>query len=124
MDPLRVDKMSLVKPCSAKTPAKADPATTGVATATRIRLWIPRRKPTQRRALPRTYALVQQLGEVSGRMSTTAEGLRHRAAASQKAKKRSKDRRRPKAHRRMGGGGRDSAKEMFGQLLFAPLAPL
>jgi hypothetical protein len=41
-------------------------------------------------------------------------------AASRKAKKRSKDRRKP---RRVpgNGGGRDSAKEMFGQLLFAPL---
>jgi hypothetical protein len=40
-------------------------------------------------------------------------------AAPRKAKKRSKDRRKP---RRVpgNGGGRDSAKEMFGQLLFAP----
>ena len=35
-------------------------------------------------------------------------------------KKISKERRRPK-RRTMGSGGRDSSKELFGQLLFAPL---
>jgi hypothetical protein len=43
------------------------------------------------------------------------------SAASRRAKKRSKDRRKPKRVPGNAGGGRDSAKEVFGQLLFAPL---
>ena len=42
------------------------------------------------------------------------------SAASKSAKKISKERRKPK-RRTMGSGGRDSSKELFGQLLFAPL---
>jgi hypothetical protein len=42
------------------------------------------------------------------------------SASSQKAKKDSKERRKPK-RRHLGSGGRDSSKGMFGQLLIAPL---
>jgi hypothetical protein len=44
------------------------------------------------------------------------------SAAPKNAKKNSKDRRRPK-RRALGDGGRNSSKEMFGQLSLAPLAP-
>jgi hypothetical protein len=70
----------MARPCSAKNPAEADPATAGVATATRARLRSQRREPTQRRAaLPRTPThWTSSWGRSQGgRMSTMAEGPRH-----------------------------------------------
>jgi hypothetical protein len=72
----------------------------------------------RRRILKRSFALQQQLLEALVR----GKGIDYGGgpAASKSAKKSSKDRRRPK-RRALGDGGRNSSKDMFGQLSLAPL---